>query len=266
MLRDGIDPAELRAWAKDDPLPHAFALYDLEHFPQKIRFVSVRAQGKLAAYLLIWYGDPSVPVVHWVGESFPELLARGLPVPPFVALVPPRAVDAARGASGTARTYGIRVLHRAPEGAEGGPPRMAPAGVEVRRLATQDQGRVAALARAQPEMQFLRQLAESDLSKVRVFGAFSDETAPRLLACARTLAELPDLWMIGGVYTAPDERGKGLARAVVGALVQAARGKRVGCGLYVREDNPAALRVYLSLGFREAFPCIWIDGGGGPPP
>ncbi len=56
---------------------------------------------------------------------------------------------------------------------------------------------------------------------------------------------------IWGVFTSPSHRGRGLARAVVGAAIEHARrweGVRV-VGLSVSVEAPAARRLYESLGF-----------------
>lgn len=265
-LREGIDLPGLREWARSDPLPHAFALYDAEHFPEQIRFASVQKDGKLVSYLIIWYGEPSVPIVHWVGETEPELLARGLPAPPYVAIVPPRVADVAhRAAQGHGR-YVIRVLRRRSSAGpvrERGTPHP---GVKVRRLGPPDVPLMQEFARAQQEDPVMQKLGSVDPKERRLLGAVVERPTPRLLACARTTLELPELWMIGGVYTDPAERGKGLARAVVGALVEEARARRADSALYVREDNLPAVRAYEALGFQEEFRRVWIDAGGGPPP
>jgi ribosomal protein S18 acetylase RimI-like enzyme len=60
---------------------------------------------------------------------------------------------------------------------------------------------------------------------------------------------------IGNVYTRRDRRGRGLSRRATSAVLEALEG--IGTiGLNVRADNPAAIRVYESLGFVRHCPFI----------
>ncbi len=60
---------------------------------------------------------------------------------------------------------------------------------------------------------------------------------------------------IGNVYTRRDRRGRGLSKRVTSAVLDALEG--IGTiGLNVRADNPAAIRVYESLGFARHCPFI----------
>jgi RimJ/RimL family protein N-acetyltransferase len=70
------------------------------------------------------------------------------------------------------------------------------------------------------------------------------------LAYAGYNAELPDIVQIGGVWTPPAERGRGLARAVTAAALMAARDRGVTDAVLFT-SNPAARRAYESLGFVE---------------
>jgi GNAT superfamily N-acetyltransferase len=84
------------------------------------------------------------------------------------------------------------------------------------------------------------------------FGIYDDAT---LLAAAGThlLSRREGVSTIGNVYTRRDQRGRGLGRTVVGAVLRALADigtADIGTvGLNVRVDNHAALHVYESLGF-----------------
>lgn len=71
------------------------------------------------------------------------------------------------------------------------------------------------------------------------------------VAMMRFTAELPDTVQIGGVYTPPALRARGYARAVVaGGLLDArARGVKRSV-LFTDENNVAARRAYLALGYQ----------------
>ena len=64
-------------------------------------------------------------------------------------------------------------------------------------------------------------------------------------------AMLPDIVQIGGVWTPPEERGRGYARSVVAGSLLAARKQGVARAvLFADPLNAAARAAYLALGFR----------------
>lgn len=64
-------------------------------------------------------------------------------------------------------------------------------------------------------------------------------------------ARLPDVVQIGGVWTPPELRGRGYARAVVaGSLLEARREGVCRAVLFTGVENVAARRAYEALGFR----------------
>jgi predicted GNAT family acetyltransferase len=66
-------------------------------------------------------------------------------------------------------------------------------------------------------------------------------------------AALPDMVQVGGVFTPAGLRGRGYARCVVAASLVAARARGVERAiLFTADDNVAAQRAYLALGFRPA--------------
>jgi predicted GNAT family acetyltransferase len=54
---------------------------------------------------------------------------------------------------------------------------------------------------------------------------------------------------VGGVYTEPAFRGRGIATAVMTRLLSAIASRGQHCTLFVRNDNPPAAALYRSLGF-----------------
>jgi len=57
---------------------------------------------------------------------------------------------------------------------------------------------------------------------------------------------------IGGVYTRRDYRGRGCQKRLMSFLMQRLASQSRGACLFVKKTNPAALGLYLSLGFRPA--------------
>jgi predicted GNAT family acetyltransferase len=67
---------------------------------------------------------------------------------------------------------------------------------------------------------------------------------------AGTNARGYDTDQIGGVYTVPDERGKGLAGAVMDALLREVFARKSAACLFVKKTNAAAVSLYTRLGFK----------------
>ncbi len=61
-----------------------------------------------------------------------------------------------------------------------------------------------------------------------------------------------DVAQLQGVWVHPDLRGRGLARAGLGAVIDAVRAQLAPTvSLYVNDFNPVAIRAYDAVGFRE---------------
>ena len=80
-----------------------------------------------------------------------------------------------------------------------------------------------------------------------------------IVAAALTNAETADLAMIGGVYTPPAQRGRGLSQAVCSALCADLLRAQKQPVLYW--DTPAAGAVYRKLGFHAVgeWRSVWLE-------
>ncbi|GAB6946547.1 GNAT family N-acetyltransferase [Vulcanisaeta sp. JCM 16161] len=70
-----------------------------------------------------------------------------------------------------------------------------------------------------------------------------------LVAIAGTYLKLPEIWVIGDVFTAPNHRNRGFAKAVVSAVTRDAINAGATAMLHVDEDNTPAIKVYKRLGY-----------------
>ncbi len=258
-LRPTIDRIWLEEAVRTDPLSHAYALWDLLHLPRSVRFVSALEHGRTVGYLLIWLGRPAAPVVHWAGGTTgAALLARRLPIPPFVAIVPPEVEADVRAVHPDARASPILLMWRG----RGPPGTTDPEGL-VRRLGRSDRETLKHWSLARPGTEH-REYLGVDPAEEPVWGAFE---SGRLVGVVRASVRLPMVWVVSGVYVDPEVRGHGLGRRLVGALVEEAERAHAPTGLFVREESAAARHVYLSLGYRPVGRRLWMDvaGGGGTP-
>ena len=91
------------------------------------------------------------------------------------------------------------------------------------------------------------------LSSVPFQGFVVKNKAGLAVACGQIAIEA-ELAGVYDVYTAPDSRGKGLARTLCEHMLSLARaqGAKVGY-LQVDSDNDAARRIYQRLGFSDAY-------------
>lgn len=124
-------------------------------------------------------------------------------------------------------------------------PQPAPHGVTIRRATLEDLDELAALYANAGSMTRTRAGVERPLRDATFLVAERDGI---IVSSALTNAETADLAMIGGVWTPPEHRGQGLARATVSALCQ--RLLQAGKTPVLYWDNPSAGKVYGTLGFK----------------
>ncbi len=125
-------------------------------------------------------------------------------------------------------------------------PARPPSNCEVRRATLADLDALAALYAEAEHMTRTRAAVERPLRHTRVWAAL---TGSEMRAAALTNAETSGLAMIGGVYTLPAWRGRGLSQAVCSALCAELLSEGVQPFLYW--DTPAAGAVYRKLGFHR---------------
>lgn len=122
----------------------------------------------------------------------------------------------------------------------------------ARRATMEDLEPLAALYGAAGAMYRPHSNVRAKLELSRVFVADDNEIKdgkPRILSCALLNVEGSDAALIGGVYTLPFARGRGLASCCTSALCEELlRDNKLPVLFY---ENQIAGRVYRSLGFEE---------------
>jgi len=76
------------------------------------------------------------------------------------------------------------------------------------------------------------------------------ELDARIVAKAGTNAQGLDYYQIGGVFTEPDYRNRGISRKLLQALLWEIAGLQKHACLFVKKQNEAAIHLYRSLGFQ----------------
>lgn len=84
---------------------------------------------------------------------------------------------------------------------------------------------------------------------------FLAEIDGRPVAKAGTNARGMNYYQIGGVYTIPALRSRGIARALMQVLMWEIAREKKHLSLFVKKSNPAAIKLYTNLGFtiRDGF-------------
>ncbi len=135
----------------------------------------------------------------------------------------------------------------------------------VRRLCTEDDASKLAVLRSSEQDRPRRTVEKyiDWISKTSVYGVFiSDE----LVSYAGSFVQLPQVWIIGGVYTHPNHRNKGYATLATSSVTEEALKRTDTAALFVRSDNYPAIRVYEKIGYKKLGERLWVDVGTGIKP
>lgn len=96
----------------------------------------------------------------------------------------------------------------------------------------------------------VEQVARTVAGRIHTLRTYLAQTGERAVAGASTSAETRMAAMVGGVWTAPEWRNRGLSTAVVTALSGELLAEGRAPYLFYRVDNAPAARVYARIGYR----------------
>ncbi|MEM3696875.1 MAG: GNAT family N-acetyltransferase [Candidatus Bathyarchaeia archaeon] len=107
---------------------------------------------------------------------------------------------------------------------------------------------------------------ESSLELIRKMPTYGVFIKGELVSYASSFLQLPEVWMIGGVYTHPNHRNKGYATLATSAVTKEALKNADSAALFVRSDNYPAIKVYEKIGYQKIGEKLWVDVGTGLKP
>lgn len=239
-----------------DYVKHVFACYDLQYDPEHSAMQIVLDDGEIKGYLLVYSALNPPSAVLECEESVASQLVEYAPEDHFIMHTPPNIVPKVTAKYPYAKTYledWMLIKRGKPE---------VPESDLVRRLdSRRDAAQLAKLMASRKERPENSEEECADMiRKMPIYGVFIDG---KIVSYAGSFIQLPQIWMIGGVYTHPDFRGKGYATLATLAVTKEALSKASVAALFARSDNAPALRAYYNIGYRKIGNKMWVDIGTG---
>jgi len=244
--------ASVEAFLRNDPLINAYAIWDLRFMRHRSKFFVCTLDGKLEGLLLDYFGHTDAHFIWLWGEE--NAVKRLLDIPLADKIIfhvfPEFEKIISRKFTITAKyPVDFMLLRKGEE-------RLCQKH-EIKPLTLQDAVSFAKLRKEFPSDEEVEN-AKSFLSDHYFYGIFKND---ELTSVASVQVKLPEIWILGGFFTKPEERNKGCATSLASFLVKEAF-KETNCvGLYVRADNRPAKRVYEKVGFKVHKRMYWLEHG-----
>lgn len=242
-----------------NPYYFAYLLYDIAYYPEYTEF-TVRLSGNdVVGYILYWNGGLGEAALHIYGdvnsdETYLKYLETDSKLIVWVTSnkqgIVERIVDALskRGLVKTADYLTMVTDHGMFKGFSHT--------FNVRRLGLGDIAQLSSLMAERGSSVSIVELAARLTSPHwHYYGAFVNG---ELAAIATTYLKLPEVWVVGDVYTRPRFRGLGLAKAVTSAVTRDALACGASAMLHVDWDNEPAVRAYRRIGYRALYVSRWV--------
>jgi len=244
---------------RSDIIRHVFAVYDIQNDPQHTTTYVAFENGNLEGYILIYTAADVPSVILECEGKVAERLLEHAPPSKFIVHAPPNLLPAIKKRYPDAEHYVEDwMLVRKNEG------RFYRSEL-VRRLRSEEDALKLAnllLSRKDRPAGMLRKYADW-VSKMPMCGVFEEG---QLVSYAGSFIQLPQIWLIGGVYTDPEHRNRGYATLATSAITEEALKMAEAAALFARSDNHPAIRTYEKIGYRKIGEKVWVDVGTGLKP
>jgi FR47-like protein len=245
---------------KQDIVKHVFAYYDLQREPEHTTvYAAYESNKQLKGYILIYTALDWTSVILESGEEAAEKLISHAPKNHFVMHTSPNLLTAAKSMFPNAKHY-IEDWMTVKKGEA-----KNFTTENTRKLQTKtDAKKLARLLSTRKDRKTINVNKHFEmLCKHPTYGVFKNN---KLAAYASSFIQLPQIWMIGGVYTNLAYRNKGYATQATSAITQEALTQAEIAALFVRSDNHPAIKAYEKIGYRKIGEKLWIDVGTGMKP
>jgi GNAT superfamily N-acetyltransferase len=241
---------------KSDVIKHVFAFYDIQNDPEHTRIHAGFENGSLRGYILTYTATDVLSVILECENRVAAKLIQFAPENHFVMHTNPIFQAIIKKRFPWAKNYLENWMVLEKEKAHVLDFR------NVRRLSTKEDAAALAklvLNRKDRPRRSLKKYHEW-IAKMPIYGVY---VGNELVSYAGSFIQLPQVWLIGGVYTDPRHRNKGYAQVVTSAVTREALKNAELAALFVRSSNGPAIRVYEKIGYRKVAEKLWVDVGTG---
>jgi len=246
-------------------IPHAYLIYDLVYEYDKTKVLLSYDENKILSYVLVWR-DGNHLAIHLWGKEYREVLRwefiKNVLREGYGTIVfqihEPAAVSDVLNLLKTSGINGHEV--RVEEFYDMGVTEQyfqAYEPVIATKLSHRDNRHVKSFMKLKKvQGRPINELEASEMIKKNLYyGVFVNS---ELVSIAGVYLRLRDCWIIGDVFTHPDYRGRGYAKAVTSAVTQKALDISGNAYLHVRVDNSPAINAYRRLGYKALSRKTWI--------
>lgn len=247
------------ACIRPDVIRHIFAFYDVQFDPKHTTIHAAFENNHLVGYALL-YTATDVPSVVLEGErEIAGKLIQHAPENNFIIHTTPDLLPVVKRRFPQANSYLENWMLAGKDIAN-----LLTSNL-VRRLSSEEDaaafGKLVLKRDDRPKRNLKKYLEW--IAKMPIYGVFIEN---ELVSYAGSFIQMPQVWMIGGVFTAPNHRNKGYASLATSAVTMEALRKAEKAALFVRSDNFPAIRVYEKIGYRKIGERLWVDVGTGMKP
>jgi len=235
-----------------DVVHHVLAFYDIQFEPHHTSMYAAFEDESLKGYVLIYDNALDFPSVVLEGESCAaERLLDHAPQNQFIMHVPPDLLQLVKGRFPSVKSYVENWMLVKKDEAK-----FLRSTLTRRLRMAGDAAKLDTLFLACEERSTGVMKYSGWMGRMPTYGVFLKE---ELVSCAGSFLQLPQVWMIGGVYTHPNHRNKGYATLATSAVTEEALKNAEAAALFVRSDNYSAIKAYERIGYKKVGEKMWVD-------